>query len=153
MHLSRAVIHDISVRIERKGIEFYKAMKERVDDDFIDFMIEQEQQHIRVFSDIFGADRGEADEEPFLRDYMDDSYLAAAYADTEVFALVDPKTVEADKLYDVAISMEKNSLLFYTELIDGLQERYQAEIDLIKRIRDEEKEHLRMLVRKKMSLP
>jgi rubrerythrin len=63
-----------------------------------------------------------------------------------------PKTVDTTKLYDMAIAMEKSSLLFYTELIDGMSDRYQSEIDLIKGIRDEEKKHLQMLVKKKIAL-
>jgi rubrerythrin len=151
MHISRAVIYDIAVRIERNGIEFYKAMKERVDDDFIDFMIEEEKQHIRVFTDIFQADAAKADES-MLGDYMDESMLAAAYADTSVFALVDPKTADTNALYALAISMEKNALLFYSELIAGMPESYQEDIKLLKGIRDEEKKHLLMLIEAKSKL-
>jgi len=151
MHISRGTIHEISVKIERNGIEFYKAMKEKVNDEFIDFMIEEEKKHIKVFTDIFGSgDREGA--EPLLADYMDESMLASAYADTTVFSLVDPKTVTAEGLYSMAIMMEKSSILFYTELVEGMPERYQEEIGLLKSIRAEEKKHLMMLLEAKSKL-
>lgn len=152
MYLSRETILTLSLEIERKGIEFYTAMKKRTPDAFLDYLIEQEHEHIEVFKNLFDRDRGAVRQERFENPHMDDDFLIAAYAETEVFARVDPATAELAELYDIAIAMEKNSIVFYGDLIETLGERFKEEAALVEGIRQEERKHLRDLVEKKRAL-
>jgi rubrerythrin len=152
MYLSRETILTISLEIERKGIDFYRKMKERFDDDFLDYLIDQEKDHIRTFNELFAADSGKIKTERFETTTIDDDFIAAAYAGTEVFGAIDPKGIPETQLFDIAMEMEKNSILFYGELVETLGEKFKDEAALITALREEEKKHLRTLVDKKKAL-
>lgn len=152
MYLSKATILHISLEIERRGIDFYTAMKKRIADGFLDYLIEQEKSHIRIFTELFSKDSGTVTADRFETPYLDDDFLVAAYADTEVFGAADPESVSALQMFDIAIEMEKNSILFYGELVESLGEEFATEAALLGKLRDEEKKHLRTLVEKKKAL-
>ncbi|OPZ29576.1 MAG: Rubrerythrin [Lentisphaerae bacterium ADurb.BinA184] len=145
MSITRATILQIALAIENKGIAFYSAAARRFADPLIEWLIGEEKRHIRVFQGIFGQDGGRIREERFEVPHLDDDYLVAAFAGTEVFGKADPAALSQAELFGVAVEMEKNSILFYRELSDALPERFAAEIEMLRQIESEEHEHLRRL--------
>ena len=105
--------------------------------------------HIRTFEAIFDKDKGRIREERFEVPHLDDDYLVAAFAGTEVFGKADPSSLDPRDTYAVAVEMEKNSVLFYRELVDALAGKFAAEAKLLKEIEREEREHLRRLAARK----
>ena len=152
MYISRTTILGIALAIEQHGIDFYTRVKARLADPLLDFLIGAEKMHIRTLNGIFGKDTGSIQQERFEVPHLDDDYLIAAFAGTEVFAKADPETVSKADLYATAVEMEKDSILFYRELVDALAERFPAEADLVRAVEREEREHLRLLAAKKREL-
>lgn len=151
MYLSMTAVLDIAQGIERKGIEVYRLMKERFGDPFLDYLIAQEENHIRTFGKLFSTEGLAAPKNGFETQHLDEDYLAAAYADTELFGQVKPTRMRAANLFPLAVSMEKNSLRFYLELLDEIPDRLQAQRELVRRIAGEERQHLRDLLAKQGS--
>ena len=148
MNIQPNTILNIALGIERKGIEFYERIRERGDADFADFLIEQEKNHIRTFEDIFTSHKEKFGEHLDMP-HLDEDYLVAAYVNTEVFGPSDPNAIDPSRLLDVAIGMEKNSILFYGELYDGMVKGYEETARLIRDIQHQERQHLRLLAEKK----
>lgn len=152
MRLSLAVLLDIAVGIELKGIEVYEQLKQRTGSTLLDHLITQERNHIRVFQKLFSNERAVGPEETLETPHLDEDYLADAYASTEVFGAVKPANAPVNSLFALAVAMEKESIRFYLELLDELPEPFERPRALLRQIVDEERHHLRDLLAKKESL-
>lgn len=149
MIVSSETVLSIVLAVENKGIEVYQALQERFHADFLEFMIGQEKEHIRMFQDLFGRDRGAAGSHQFETSHLDEDYLVAAYAETEVFGKLEPQGLEEYELYQTAIQMEKDSILLYSELLDMLPDRAGDQARLLSSVQAEEKQHLLTLIRRR----
>ena len=149
MNLSLAVVLGIAQGIERKGIEVYQQMKGHFNDPLLDYLIEQEGHHIRVFQELFKTGLATSREQTMETPHLDEDYLMAAYANTEIFGQVRPTRVSAKGLFPLAVSLEKESIRFYLELVDEMPERFEHERELLRKIAGEERQHLRTLLAKK----
>jgi rubrerythrin len=153
MYLSLAVVLEIALGMERKGIEVYERMKERAGGGAVlDYLIEQEHNHIRVFRELFARGKSGTAEETMETPHLDEDYLAAAYANTEVFARVHAPDATPHGLYELALAAEKESIRFYLELAEEMPERFARQRDLLRTIADEERGHLRTLLVQKDAL-
>lgn len=153
MYLALPVVMEIAVGIERKGIEVYRELKRKTDNPILDYLIGQEQNHIRAFQAMFTAEAvGASAEEGFEMPHLDEDYLAAAYANTDVFGRVQPVDVPPEGLFSMAVQMEKESMRFYLELLSELPERLERQRALSRRLADEERQHLCDLLAEKAAL-
>ncbi len=152
MYLSAEAILNVSLAIERKAIEFYNQVRHRIDSELLDQLISEEKEHIRIFESIFDAKFGKLAGQRFKNPYMDDNLLAAAYAETEILGDFDPDEVEESQLFDIAVTIEKNAVLFYSDLIETIGDGCPDEQALLREMREEERRHLKVLVERKKAL-
>lgn len=149
VHFTGKEVLDMAVRIEENGLKFYtdagKATKNKAVQALFKALAEDEGRHIRVFQDLKKLLGDAANAEAF--DEETESYLRA-FADTEVFTSPEGgkklgKEVSAEsEVIDIAIGMEKDSILFYYEILKMIREKDKAVVDSLI---DQEKEHLKRL--------
>ncbi len=146
--ISFTTIYNIATEIERKGIDFYGKLKDGSNDAIINSIIDDEKDHIRKFNEIFDSMRDRVKEEAAPHFYMEEDMMIDAYASTEVFGRVDTEVIKKKDIFDVAIMMEKDSILFYSQLIDMFSGDIKGkdEIEMLKNLRQEEVGHLRKFV-------
>lgn len=149
VHFTGKEVLDMAVKIEENGLKFYtdagKTAKDKDVKALFKALAEDEGRHIRVFQDLKKLLGETENAEPF--DEETESYLRA-FADTEVFAspeggkkLGKEVSSEAEAI-DFAIGMEKDSILFYYEILKMIREKDKAVVDTLI---DQEKDHLKRL--------
>ena len=149
VHFTGKEVLDMAVKIEENGLKFYtdagKTAKDKDVKALFKAIAEDEGRHIRVFQDLKKLLGETENAEPF--DEETESYLRA-FADTEVFAspeggkkLGKEVSSEAEAI-DFAIGMEKDSILFYYEILKMIREKDKAVVDTLI---DQEKDHLKRL--------
>ncbi len=140
----------IAVNIEQNGARFYRGMVEKSRShparEMFQFLSDAEVEHEKIFKDFLKN----APSVPLTESYPGelDLYLKAI-ADALIFTQDKAiKAVEAGKLndreaVDIGIQVEKDSILYYTEVI-----RFVAEEDKesVRKVIDEEKNHLVQLL-------
>lgn len=149
MHFSAKEILEMALRIEENGVEFYtqagNASKSKKLKELFTFLAEEEKKHIRVFGEM---DRSVKDDtKPDTLDpYLDEAPLyLEALANSRVFTnknegkrLAGIVRNEGEAL-QIAINMEKDSILFYYELHSAINNKDKA---ILESIIKEEKKHL-----------
>jgi len=138
------VIYNTAVAIERKGIDFYEKLKDGTNNAIVDSIIEDEKHHIEKFNEFFENLRKKTKEEDLPHFYMDEDMMVEAFSSTEVFGKLNAGKMKKQELYDVAIMIEKDSILFYSQLKDMLGGDIKAdiELELLKSLIKEEGKHL-----------
>lgn len=143
---------DMAVRIEENGLRYYTdaatvAKSKALKDLFAD-LANQEKDHIRVFSGFrkLLGEKGGANTET---EYSEEAALYLnALADSEVFTKADEgarlaKTVHNEReAAELAIGMEKDSLLFYYEIQKMITAKDAA---ILEHLIGQEKDHVRRL--------
>lgn len=147
----------IAIGIERRGIAFYdimaKSTRNAVARDVFQHLIDMERQHVQIFQGMLEeADKYQIPEAhageyaPYLRALVDSAVFTDDFVTSEMATGVgsDIGAVE------LAISAEKDSILFYYEMKDIMPQRAQPTVN---KIIAEEKSHLRQLseVKKKLA--
>lgn len=156
---SVAELINIAIDIERRGIMFYDVMSRSTDDDsaraVFQGLARMERIHLATFEQMLNeiaevppVDDGEREGTGYIESLLDDAVFtddmitgeAAAQADSDIKAM------------DLAISAEKDSILYYYEIRDLLPQSLTL---LVNRILGEEKRHLEQLtvIRKDMVDP
>lgn len=144
----------IAVEIEENGRRFYEGMAEETEDrelgDLFKDLASQETDHKRTFQQMLGE--AEDEEGPDLNSLLyrklEDSYLNAL-ADSKVFTPANQNIQEAklaagrDQLISIAISLEKDTILYYYEILQQAKEAEDQEI--IMDVIEEEKSHVKRL--------
>jgi rubrerythrin len=147
----------IAIGIERRGITFYDIMAKSTDDEaaraVFDELVMMEREHIQIFQDMLDEADTEPPQESSTHEYS--GYLQALIDDSAFTddMITSQMATEADsdiKALELAISAEKDSILFYYELRDLLPRSASA---MINRIIAEEKTHLQQLtdIKRKLS--
>ncbi|PLV55760.1 ferritin family protein [Thermotoga sp. SG1] len=130
----------MAIRLEEEGERFYRELSEHFDGEIKRTFLELADQE-RVHAEIF---RNMSDQD--LWDEVD-SYLSG-YAFYEIFPSIDEilkrKDLTLKEILEIAISVEKDSIILYYELKDGLMDS--DEQKTVKKIIEQEKEHLRKLL-------
>ncbi len=152
VHFTGKEIIEMAVRIEENGYRFYKdaaenAMTTQLKELFT-LLAEEEKHHVISFTEIKSSiadDSPPPEFDPFIADA--NAYLKSM-ADYEVFTEPDDGDKLSDTIFDekqaleYAINMEKDSLLFYYELIKMVTEK---DTVVLEKLIAQEKEHLRKL--------
>lgn len=141
-------IFNIASAIERKGIEFYENLKDGTNDAVIDSIINDERAHIETFNEIFESINKKSDKDMFQNFYMDEGMLIEAYASTRVFGEADLEKMKKTDMFNVAVTMEKDSILFYDQLKEMLEgsRDMEEEREMLNRLKKEEAKHLSKFV-------
>jgi len=149
---------NIAIDIERRGIMFYDIMAKSTDNEgaraVFEALVNMERGHIQIFEDMLDETGTQQSEKSSSQGYSD--YLQALIDDA-VFtddAITSEMATQADsdiKALGLAISAEKDSILFYYEMKDTMPRRALPVLD---RIIAEEKSHLQQLsaIKKKLAV-
>lgn len=144
----------IAIEIEENGKQFYEGMIPEVEEteieDLFKDLAKQEVNHKNTFKAMLGeaeVERGE-DINSLLYGSLEDSYLQAL-ADSKIFNPANENIQAAkragsrDELIAVAISLEKDTILYYYEILELAESAEDQE--LIKKVIEEEKTHVKRL--------
>jgi rubrerythrin len=149
----------MAVRIEENGMRFYtdasKATKVPRLKELFSTLAEEEARHISVFSGLADSVPEDAVAEGFDPYVTEASLYLKAMADQEVFTRADEGKKLAEEIFDertaldLAIDMEKDSLLFYYEMQKMIREK---DAHVVEELINQEKEHLKKLNKHKEEL-
>ncbi len=139
---------EMAIHIEEEGERFYKLMESKVEDEdlkrLFNYLAVEEQRHALTFKEIYS----QIEKEGFVSAYPDEEankYLHA-FVDSQIFIdwdkLLSRSVWNIFEVLDLAINLEKDSILFYYEM-----EKYIPEKDkiILHEIIKQEKAHLSQL--------
>ncbi len=147
-HLTGRDVLEVAVQIEKNGVRFYTLAGETVRNErlseLLSFLAEEEKRHITTFEEMLNDIP--ADAPPGTTDpYLDEASLyIGALADSKVFTKhgiglrLDEGVKNESEILRLAIDMEKDSILFYHELKNGVREGDRPSVE---KLISEEKEH------------
>jgi rubrerythrin len=147
----------IAIDIERRGITFYDVMAKSTDNEMaravFEALVAMEREHLSMFEEMLAEIEQQTPQEVETQEYPE--YLKALI-DEAVFTddmITSEMATQADsdvKALELAISAEKDSILFYYEMRDNVPQRV---MPVINRIISEEKTHLQQLsgIKKKLT--
>lgn len=136
-----------AVEIERRGYAFYRTVMEKTgnadDKEFFAFMAEEEKRHEGVFAAMLKRLGGVAlpagsDDEEYLM------YVKGLLDSHTLFMPDQESRALAHPLHE-AMQFEKDTLIFFLELETMVPD---SEKNFVKQCADEERKHLRMLVKR-----
>lgn len=147
---------NIAIGIERRGIAFYEVMtkstKSATARNVFQHLADMERVHIQIFQGMLG----EADKYQIPETYPGEyaAYLQAlvdsvVFTDNFVTSEMTTKTDSDIEALELAIGVEKDSILFYYEMKDMMPQRAQP---MVNKIIAEEKSHLMQLSELKKKL-
>ncbi|HOP94319.1 MAG: ferritin family protein [Dictyoglomaceae bacterium] len=152
---SSADLLEMAIHIEEEGEKFYKMLEDKAEKEdlkrFFSFLAIEEKKHAITFKEIYK----EIEKEGFISAYPDEEankYLHA-FVDSQVFINWDDMMKRSyfniEEVLNIAINLEKDSILFYYEL-----ERFIPEKDkkILHEIIKQEKNHLLQLTEFKKNL-
>jgi len=147
---------NIAIGIEGRGIAFYDIMAKSTENatsrDVFQHLADMERDHVQIFQDMLGEADKYQPPESYAEEYA--AYFQAL-VDNAVFTddMVNSQMViQADsdiKAIELAISAEKDSILFYYEMRDVMPQRAHPAVN---KIISEEKTHLKQLSELKKKL-
>lgn len=156
IYLSGSELLRIAISIERRGIAFYDVMAKSVQKaetrNIFEHLVHMEQDHIRIFQDMLGeADKYEPAQ---INSEEYDAYIQAlgdnaVFTDDVITSEMATKAESDIEALELAISAEKDSILFYYEMKERIPQRVHPSVN---RIITEEKSHLRQLSELKRKL-
>ncbi|MBN2401291.1 MAG: ferritin family protein [Spirochaetes bacterium] len=147
-------IFRIAEQIEQNGADFYKNASEKVSDSrykkLLSDLSSMEIDHYNTFKSMHSS-LSDKEKEPTVFDPMNESVLyLKALADTQVFYKKQIDISSIEKILVEALSMEKDSIVFYVGIKDLVPERMGK--DKIENIINEEKKHIRILAKELSAL-
>jgi rubrerythrin len=138
---------EIAIGMERNGIAFYDVLAKTTENAEVraiyDYLAAEERRHLATFQEMMPSVAGSGPQEVYSEDYA--LYLKALvdsliFSD-EAMAREEAQQVTNDtQTLDIALTMEKESILFYSEM-RGLVRRPQQEV--VDRVIEEERSHFR----------
>ena len=147
---------NIAIGIEGRGIVFYDIMTRSTEDaatrDVFQYLVSMEREHVQIFQSMLT----EADKYQVPETYAGEyAFYLQALVDSAVFSddmVTSEMATQADsdiKALELAMSAEKDSILFYYEMKEIMPQRAQP---VVNKIITEEKSHLRLLSELKKKL-
>ena len=148
---------NVAISIERRGMTFYDIMAKSTDNDMaraiFEVLANMEREHIEIFENMLDEVDTRQTSETSTQEY---SGYVQALVDDAVFTddmITSEMATQADsdiKAVELAISAEKDSILFYYEMRDIMP---QKALPIMNKIIAEEKSHLQQLseVKKKLA--
>ncbi len=139
----------IAVDIERRGIVFYDVMAKSAENENVrrvfQYLVDMEHRHVDIFQAMlteasdYGTEKAyEGEEAAYLKSLVESNIFSDDAITSELFARLD-NDIEA---LEMAIGLEKDSILFYYQLKDVARPKEQ---ELLDGIIAEEKSHLQDL--------
>lgn len=148
-------IFRISIELEKKGEEFYEALAEKAGDQKVAELCRdlaaQEQQHARLFEDLRVKTTSRAASRPLS---WDELHFAQMLVEERVLPDPDEAREVVDKegvaaALTMAIQFEKDSVLFFQELLPAVDEQDRQAVSAIV---EQEKQHAEKLAKVKREL-
>jgi rubrerythrin len=147
---------DIAIGIERNGAAFYHSVAESTGNEIAkgtyEYLAGEELKHIQVFQSMLGSVADYRPPETYSEEY--DLYLRALIDsrvfpdDQTAYEMAQRVTSDAEAI-QIALGAEKDSILFYSEMWALVR---QSDRELVAKIIEEERSHLRQLSALKGSL-
>ena len=150
---------NIAISIERRGMTFYDIMAKSTDNEVaravFEALVDMEREHIRIFEDMMDeidSSHTSESQSPELSGYVQALIDDAVFTDDMITSEMATQADSDIKALELAISAEKDSILFYYEMKDLMPKQTQT---AIQRIILEEKSHLQQLteVKKRLQAP
>jgi len=147
-------IGEMAIQIERNGKAFYEELARKSNEadmrTFFKYLADQEDVHLERFKEL----RDRLSKEGYIAPYDWDEardYLAAlvskeVFADENMGARLAKETPDEATAFDAAIGLEKDSLLFYHEMMRFVNKQ---DHPLIEAIAEEERKHITDLTQKR----
>lgn len=152
VHFSAKEILEMAVRIEENGLGFYKTASASTESaqikELFDYLIIEEVKHVELFEALKDAvTQGVPTDynDPYL---AEESTYINALADSNIFMKGEEgetkaKAIKSDgEALDFAIQIEKDSILFYLELLNMVRDEDRP---VVKNILSEERKHITKL--------
>jgi rubrerythrin len=149
-------IIDIAIGIERNGASFYHSLAESAGSEIAkgvyEYLAGEELKHIEVFQSMLGSVTDYRPPETYTEEY--DLYLRAlidssVFSDDQTAYDIAQRVASDAEAIQIALGMEKDSILFYSEIWDLVRE---SDREVVNKIIKEERSHLRQLSDLKKSL-
>lgn len=147
-------IGEMAIQIERNGKAFYDELAAKTNDNdlkaFFKYLADQEVEHAEKFKQLRDTISKEGYVAPYdwdeARDYLAALVSKEVFTDENMGARIASQAPSEAAAFDAAIGLEKDSLLFYHEMLQfvGKQEH-----SLIESIAAEERKHITDLTEKK----
>ena len=147
---------NIAIGIERRGVTFYDTMTKSTKNvtarDVFQYLANVEREHIQIFQNMLTKAEKYQFPETYAEEYA--AYLqalvdSAVFTDDFITSEVATKAGSDIKALELAISAEKDSILFYYGIKEITPRRAQSTVN---KILTEEKSHLRQLSELKKGL-
>ncbi|MBW1678646.1 MAG: ferritin family protein [Deltaproteobacteria bacterium] len=146
---SAGEVIEIAIQIEKNGLSFYRSLAKSTDQEdlrsLFNHLASEEEIHLMDFQSLYDSLKTY---QPHITDEEEYYGYIKMLADMNIFTKkegvdsVIKKIKELEEALDVAIGFEKDSIIFYTELIDLVQG---SQKKAVKEIIRQEKGHLRKL--------
>ena len=147
---------DIAIGIERNGVSFYDSLVKSAGNEIAKgvyaYLADEERKHIKVFQIMLDSVTDYRPPETYTEEY--DLYLkalvdSAVFSDDQVAREMAQKAGSEAEAIQIACRAEKDSILFYSEMRDLVR---QSDREVVNKIIEEERSHLRQLSDLKKSL-
>jgi len=153
---SGSEIIEIAIGIERSGIAFYETLAKSTEDTMIRdsyrYLADKEREHLQAFQSMLDEVGKYQVPGSYAEDYglyLNALVDSSVFTDDKIASEMAYKVASDIEAIELAISAEKDSILFYYEMRDIVPERRQKIVDSIIA---EEKSHLRGLSELKKKL-
>jgi rubrerythrin len=147
----------MAVELEKKGYAFYesvvRAVKDKKARDVFQFLADEEVLHEKFFRTILKDVETKADVNPY--DDIEMIHYFHSLIDRKIFPSEEEGAAMRKEIGDpavairIALSLEKDAVLFFNELLNVTQKK---DHDVINRIIDEERDHIRRILQLKDEL-
>lgn len=140
---------NIAIGIERSGAAFYDALAKSARNEasrvIYEYLAVEEKKHIEIFQNMLGSLADYTPPETYTEEY--DRYLkalidSAVFRDDRTAREMAQKVSSEAEAIRIAISAEKDSILFYSSLRELVR---RSEREAVDKIIEEERSHLRQL--------
>jgi len=160
VHFTGKEVLEMAIKIEENGLKYYtdaaKASRNEKLKEVFKALADEECDHIRVFSELKKTLSDKDYQEGFDAYAEEAALYLCAIADTEVFTNPDKGRDLALQVKDekdavrIALDMEKDSLLFYYEILKMIREKDRA---VVENLIEQEKNHVKKLTGLQKCLP
>jgi rubrerythrin len=146
----------VAIGIERNGAAFYDSLANLTRDEMArgayKYLADKEREHIEIFQNMLGSVGEYQPPETYTEEY--DLYLkalvdSAVFSDDQVAREMAQKAGSDAEAIQIGLRAEKDSILFYSEMRDLVR---RSDREVIDKIIEEERSHLRQLSDLKKSL-
>jgi rubrerythrin len=147
--LKRQEVYRVAVEMERNGLAYYNVIAELATDpdtrSVYKYLASAEKRHLRLFKKLWTLSRQSPSPESYSGEYK--SYLRVLLKDLVFSSSASARSRAARSsnaaALNTGIKAEKDSILFYTEMLDMVAPEDRA---AVQRILNEEKRHLSRLL-------